>query len=368
VAVAVIWGVLVRLTVVACTLFFLWRVRYVAVTVIFATLLALIVNPVVDWLCARVGWPANRGTRRFVVTLAVFLVLIGLTVGLNLFLMIPFRHELSRLAETLNPERGPLRDTASSLQGWWKGLPPGVRAFVESQDLSLLAARMGETMRSVLVTLLEWMGHVVEIVVIPVLAYYFVLDSRPLKREFLYLVPRRRVKEAVLLLEESGMILQAYAVAQFILCAIAGVVVGVGLWLMAVPYYLTLGVLAGLTRAIPIVGPIIGGIPIVLITAIGSPARGLAVLIFFSLLHLVESKLIMPKLIGSHIHLHPALVLIVLMIGGEFLGILGMFLAAPLAAMLRVLYTFYVLRRPDLVGNRKPRVVAVGAPGSSLKL
>jgi predicted PurR-regulated permease PerM len=194
----------------------------------------------------------------------------------------------------------------------------------------------------------------VELVTIPVLAFYFVLDSRTLKREFLYLVPRKRSRETLLILREAASILQAYAIAQIILCIIAGVVVGAGLWLIGVKYALTLGVLAGITRAIPILGPILGGIPIVLVASLQSVENGIGVLIFFCMMHLIESKIIMPKLLGERMHLHPAIILIVLLIGSEFFGLLGMFLAAPVAALLKVLFDFYVLRRKRISRHSLP--------------
>jgi predicted PurR-regulated permease PerM len=61
-------------------------------------------------------------------------------------------------------------------------------------------------------------------------------------------------------------------------------------------------------------------------------------------MHLIESKLIMPKFIGHRIHLHAALVIIVLLIGYEFFGLLGMFMAAPVAAFGRVLVNHYIIR------------------------
>ena len=122
-------------------------------------------------------------------------------------------------------------------------------------------------------------------------------------------------------------------------------VVFVGLSLIHMNYALILGLLAGFTRAIPIIGPIIGGIPIILLAALTQgPVTALKVLAFFSLLHLVESKLLMPKFIGHRIHLHAAVVIIVLLIGAEFFGLLGMFLAAPLAAIGRILINYYVIR------------------------
>jgi predicted PurR-regulated permease PerM len=70
----------------------------------------------------------------------------------------------------------------------------------------------------------------------------------------------------------------------------------------------------------------------------------MGVLIFFTLLHLFESKVLMPKIIGYHMRLHPAIIMIVLLIGSEFFGLIGMFLAAPVATIVRVLIQYYVIR------------------------
>jgi predicted PurR-regulated permease PerM len=96
------------------------------------------------------------------------------------------------------------------------------------------------------------------------------------------------------------------------------------------------------------------------------------VLVFFTLLHLIESKIIMPKFLGHRLHLHAAIIIIVLLIGGEFFGLMGMFLAAPLAALSRVLIHHYVIlprrRRPTLVtadsGAGDERVLRLGGAAS----
>jgi len=76
----------------------------------------------------------------------------------------------------------------------------------------------------------------------------------------------------------------------------------------------------------------------------GGIALALKVLVFFSALHLFESKLLMPKFIGHRINFHAAVVIIVLLIGAEFFGLLGMFLATPLATIGRVLIAYCVIR------------------------
>jgi predicted PurR-regulated permease PerM len=114
------------------------------------------------------------------------------------------------------------------------------------------------------------------------------------------------------------------------------------------PYILILSLFAGVTRAIPIIGPIISGLLIVLLGMAKSPWMGLYLLIFVAVLHFIESKFIMPMLIGDRMQLHPALILIVLLIGAQFFGITGMFLAAPVAAVLRVLIRFYIVKPPKV--------------------
>jgi predicted PurR-regulated permease PerM len=111
----------------------------------------------------------------------------------------------------------------------------------------------------------------------------------------------------------------------------------------------------------------------VLLAVAQSWQKGIWVLIFFSLLHLYESKILMPRVIGYRVRLHPAIIIIVLLIGSEFFGLMGMFLAAPIAAIIKILINFYIIRprtrnrrrRPPVRGEREvpfehPAVLAPG--------
>jgi predicted PurR-regulated permease PerM len=342
-SIAVIWGVFVRLAAVAGILYFAYRVRFIAITVLISALLALAVAPVVDYLTNVAPRRLSYSARRFLVTLLVFIALIGLGILGNVYLLAPVSREVTEAFANLDPTKGRIGEYMRELRRWYENLPPDLRSFLSPQSFSGVATRVVEAIRTMITTTLEWMSHVVELIVIPVLAFYFVLDSRPLKREFMYFVPKRRVREALILLREAAVILKSYAICQVILCAIAAVVVGVGLKIIGVHYALTLGIIAGITRAIPVIGPILGGIPIVLVCMVQSLATAVAVLIFFAALHFVESKIIMPKLLAYGMNLHPAIILIVLLVGSEFFGIIGMFLAAPITAILKCIYCFYVL-------------------------
>jgi predicted PurR-regulated permease PerM len=93
--------------------------------------------------------------------------------------------------------------------------------------------------------------------------------------------------------------MRSYVLSQIILCVIAGVAVGVGLSVLGVRYSLVLGVLAGITRAVPIVGPVFSAIPITLLSLSISVNTGISVLVFFCILHLLESKVLLPELLGD---------------------------------------------------------------------
>ncbi|MCC6444300.1 MAG: AI-2E family transporter [Armatimonadetes bacterium] len=357
-----IWGLLFRLALIGLSVYALYRLRYVLVTVLLSVILALTLAPVIYRVSALTVPRVSLRARRMISALLVFFTFFSLVAIALIYIFQPFQKELESLLRNLDHYRDNLKVTMQGFQTWYKTLPPDVQEFLNSQWQALSAqdimGSLWDWIRGMVGASFVWVSHIVDIILIPVLAYYFVLGSHHLKHEFLALVPARQVRAAVQLIRETNVIMRNYIVGQIWLCLIAGVLVGAVLWLLGVQYTLTLAILAAVTRAIPIIGPIIGGIPIVLLATAQSFAQGLAVLIFFTILHLVESKVIMPKIIGEKMHLHPAVVIIVLLIGAEFFGLLGMFLAAPIAAIIKVVLRFYVIqpRKAAAAGEPLSRV------------
>ena len=348
------WKLLVRLALLALTVYFVWRIHTILTDIIVASILAFALVGPVNWLCRRRILKLRPRTQRLGATLLVFL-LFGYLVFAGISLMVsPFAAQVHGLAANLPLYQQEISKYAAVLQADYDSLPANLKALLHRPGGAANGAGDGFSplpwLQNALLATATGIARIVDFILIPVLAFYFVLDGRALRNEFLALVPRQRVRETLTLLRDSSGIMRAYIIAQLWLCVIAGVVVYAGLSLLHMPYALILGLLAGVTRAIPIIGPILGGIPIVLLAAVlpaahgGGLALAVKVLVFFSLLHLVESKLLMPKFIGHRIHLHAAVVIIVLLIGAEFFGLLGMFLAAPVAAIGRILIAHYVLR------------------------
>jgi predicted PurR-regulated permease PerM len=290
-----------------------------------------------------------RHGRRAAATLTVFLLLGVLLVQLGIMIVNPLLHEIQSFSENWRTHQEQALKWMEWVQQRWEALPPDVRVWLEdkwreAQGSSDLGATLTEQMRHIAHRTAESGIVLVELILIPVLAFSFLTEWRPLKRELAVVLPAARVKDGLYLLRQTGSILQSYAIGQLILALIAGGVVYALMLLLGVRYALVLAVIAAVTRVIPVIGPIIGAIPIVLMSSLQGWERGLAVLIAFCVMHLLESKIVMPRLIGYRMKLHPAVVIIVLLIGAEFFGMWGMFLAAPAAAVVKVLFHHFLVR------------------------
>jgi len=364
---SVVRALIFRLILLAALGYFLYRVRSILVAVLISIVLTYAVLPAVEFLCkCRICRIGKQRTRWIVATIFVFLALIALTVFAIRMFLVPFGTELANLGKNLGDYIQQIKEVFVKAAKWYQALPPDAREFLKQQDYTRITSTVTQFGKDLIAGVLVWATHIIDIILIPVLAFYFVLDSRSLKRDFLGLVPRRRLREALMISRNIAATLQSYIIGQFILCLIAGVLTAIVLSWLRMDYVLVLSVFAGITRAIPILGPIISGIPIILIgVATRSVETGVWLLIFVVVMHFVESKFIMPKLIGDRMKLHPAVVIIVLLVGAEFFGLLGMFLAAPAAAVVKELISFYVVqprkREEAQVDSAEPELTGMAA-------
>ncbi|MBM3500824.1 MAG: AI-2E family transporter, partial [Armatimonadetes bacterium] len=318
--------------------FILERLRAVGVTVLLAIVLAYVVLPLVDGFCALRPFCGTRFGRA-AAALLVF-VLLAFALACLVFLTAdPIVRETGRLyglVETwLEDAPGQLRRLMSAYAA---AVPPEIEEFITARAQAV-AGSVVEYAGAFAVGAVLRGWYIVEALLVPVLAYYFVLDADQLRAGFLRILPDRWHPRARMVLADVNRTMEGYVRGQLILCLIAAIVTSTALYLLGVRVFLTLGILAGLARAIPVIGPMVTAVPIVAIAWIQVDGRAAVIaLAVFAIMHFVESKLIMPKVIGLESALHPVVVIVSLLIGGEFLGITGMFVAVPIAAVVRVLF------------------------------
>ena len=119
----------------------------------------------------------------------------------------------------------------------------------------------------------------------------------------------------------------------------------VGLTLLRVPFAVLISIIVGVTNLIPYIGGIVGIVPAVIITLLISPIKAIFVLIFLILLQQFDGWILSPKIIGSQTGLTPLLIIVALMVGGAAFGILGMFIAIPLTAVIKEFASEYVNKK-----------------------
>lgn len=341
----ILW-LLGTLALIALALYVVWSVRHVISLMFICGAIAYLLIPLVDWLSDKRPKFFKPLAWRGVVSLAVTIGFLVLVVFATVAFITPFVNEARDFLRDLPRYHEQLSETAndwqSAYQAWYESLTPSAQEWVDRQRESLIGSlnRATEDVQAAVQGVIQQTGQLinllVELFLIPVIVFYLLFDSHRLKRETLRWMPPRYVRLTLSLMQETNRVMRGYIVAQLILGVIAGVATWIGLQLMGVKYAATLAMFAGIARAIPVIGPVIAGAPIVLIGLIqGGLPLGLKLTLFITALFVVEHKMIMPKIIGDRVDLHPVLVIVVLLVSGKFFGLMGMFFGVPVAVIAR---------------------------------
>lgn len=322
--------------------FVLERVAHVLVTLLLAVALAYLLHPVVVRLTRALRWGNERG-RRTVVALFTVLAFIGVVVALIVLTAVPIISELRDLGVLLQEWA---RNLPQYLDRWQQAyarvVPPELATTIEAQASALAGVLLRADYFAALKWLLSRGWYLVELLLIPVLAFHLLRDGRALREGILgYVSPRHRHVVRVLS-QDIHRVLKSYIRGTLILCLFFGITTTLLLKFAGTRIYLTLGLLAGLSWTIPIVGPVVAGIFVVGVTLLQSGLEAaVVVLAIYVTLNILDSKLITPFVLGEALRLHPITIIIALLLIGQLLGPVGMLIAVPLVAILKATYLRY---------------------------
>jgi putative permease len=186
-------------------------------------------------------------------------------------------------------------------------------------------------------------------VLIPIMSWYLLLESRAIKKFVIGLVPNRYFEAALNLLYRVDQHLSRYLAGLLVDAIVVGLMLAVGYSIIGVPLGIAIGVSSGLVHLIPYLGPVFGAVVAFLLTVFesGVTIKLVYVLIVASAVHLFDALLIQPLVLSKTADLHPLTVLMVLLIGGNAFGIWGMLLGVPAFCVGRIIVQEYlgILRR-----------------------
>ncbi len=324
-----------KLVAVAAVLAILWILGQTIGPVLFvfavSTIVALLLNPVVRFL-RRLHIP------RGLAVLAVFLGFIA-TLALAVFLVIsPVRTQVEEIQANLPVYTDQAQRQADDLQRFFdrRGIEVNVKERADA-FLAGLQDRASEAVGNVVDYSLNVLGALITMILILVASIYMLLDAPRILR----FAQRFGGPETAVFLRRTERTLTEYVKAQLLVSLIIGTSAGVVLWIYGVTGLFPLGATFAVAftawvfamEFIPYVGPILGAVPPVLLALFTSPIAALWVVVAFVAIHQLEGHIVVPKVMGSAVGVHPLVVIFGLLIGEQLAGIAGVLISIPLVVV-----------------------------------
>jgi predicted PurR-regulated permease PerM len=323
--------------------YFVYPIRVVVLVFLLTLLLSTIMSAPVNYL-------ARQGMSRVWGTLAVF---VGLLLGLQLVVEFVI---------------APLLDQTQRFLADFPALLAEVRSFVNwleqatRLDLAepLYAERLLEAAQDrvsgVSVETVASAGYSIAnigylVVVILLTSVYAVLQPAPLVRGFVSLFPAGRRQQVREMLHKMHWNVQRWVLGQFADKMIVGLLIGLGLWVVGIPFALLLGILTGLLGIVPYIGIVVSLVPPVLLALASNPMDVLWVMVVYVLVLQLEADLIYPVVMSRAVSLHPAAIIFGLFVMSVFFGFVGLLLAVPMVAALQVMLRELWTTRMDRLGT-----------------
>lgn len=175
----------------------------------------------------------------------------------------------------------------------------------------------------------------------PLLAFFMLIDGQKAVKNLLEIVPNNLFEPALNLQHQINAQIGGFVRARLLEAAIVGAVVWIGLLLIDFPYALFFAVFAGLTNLIPYIGPVIGAVPAVLVAMVNG-AAGMNVLLVtgvFVFGQLVDNIFVVPIVVAKIVNLHAVIVMVVIILGAQIGGVLGMIISIPVASIIKLTIT-----------------------------
>lgn len=219
------------------------------------------------------------------------------------------------------------RQTASWPDGLQEQIQARIHAF-ETWLTNLLALFIG--------WLTKMLNFLLLFAIVPFVSFYLLKDFHDVKKMIWYLTPKKWRRKGLYFLKELDESLGGYIRGQLLVCALLGTIAAFLFWIIDMKYPVLLGIIIAITDIIPYFGPIIGAVPAVIIAAAMSGKMAVYVIIIIFVIQFLEGNVLSPYIVGKSLNMHPLFIMAALIIGGEMGGIMGLILAVPILAVMKV--------------------------------
>lgn len=329
----VAWSIVGVLAVLWAMLWVLGRAEVLIAPVVLSVAIIYILNPIVNRL-------TRRRLPRLLSSILAFLLLIGVMVLAGLLIVPSVREQASgfgtdfpQIYEDSARQLEDLGDAAGFTVDIWSYTE--LEEFVTDPDtqetfLDVAMARIGAFTSG----LFEF---VLVIFLAPVLALYVLMDLPRVRRETLGLIPAAHREEVRFVASRLGNAMGGFLRGQVFVAFIVGVLMSIGFWIIGLEFWLIIGMIAGFLNIVPFVGPWVGGalgVTVGLVT--GSVSTAIAAAVVALVVQQIDNNFVSPTVLRATVRLHPAVVILVLLLGGAVGGLWGVLLAVPVTASVKI--------------------------------
>jgi len=278
------------------------------------------------------------------------IIIIGIIIALlvlTIFFLIP------SVINQINILYKEIPDFINKYQTLILSIEPHLSKFINPDIVeTLLKENLSELQKGVLgfsQSIIIYLSNIVSsitfgMVIVPLILFYLMRDMFIFKENLYIYVSKENKKEFKEVLEEIDNIVSGFIRGRIIVCFIVGILIGIGLYFLNLKFALIIGIVSGVFNFIPYLGAIVG-VVLALIFALGNPWWSLLmIVVLFVLVNQLEAVYLNPNILGKGLGLHPLTVILSMLICGQLLGILGVLVAVPLTAILKVLFFRYLVQ------------------------
>lgn len=356
--------------------------RLLAPAIVVAWILIYLMNPIVTWL-------HRRRVHRLVGTALAYLIVAGLVTASTVLVFPLLADQITDLAERTPEIAGQLQDLVNGVLAQL-GVTARVSldpAAVETQDA---IQQFFEDNHEQLLGLLRGAGSLVAgvlagllaLILGPVLAFYALVDLPRIQEGLHRVLPPASRSEVIDVGQRILGTVGDYVRGQVLISLFVAVATSLGLWVIGLPFWALIGIIAGIFNLIPFVGPFVGALLAALVALIdggGLPQAVIAVGVM-TVIQQAESNIVTPAVLSRTVQVHPITIILTLLIAGSLFGILGMLVAIPVIAALKLLVLYILVTRvpsmahlagegPEIIDGApvQPRDTRITAMGRELR-
>jgi len=320
----------------------------IAVPLVFATILAILLNPIVNFL-------SNRKVNRVIAILLVLMVTIILITTLMYFI----GSQISKLTDSMPQFKQKFSVLFNDIINWvsqtFNISKTKINTWIDktkSEGMTNSSSLIGQTLGTI-------SGALVLLLLLPVYIF-MILFYKPLLLEFIArLFQRDKHVIVVEVLGETKTLIQSYLIGLLLEAALVATLNSVGLLIIGLDYAILIGIIGALLNIIPYIGGLIAiTIPMLLAFATKSPIDALWVFIVYIIVQFIDNNFFVPKIVASKVKVNALVSIIVVLIGGALWGVSGMFLSIPIVAIVKVIFDRIESLSPFgfLIGDNQPDI------------